>query len=437
MGPAEVFRAFAKLGVTAFGGPVAHLEYFRAEFVERRGWLTAEQYGRLVALCQFLPGPASSQVGFALGLFRGGWIGGLLAWVAFTLPSAAALTLLALTLAAFAGDPAALAGPTAGSGGAGAVLASLIIGLKAAAVAIVAHAVWSMSRSFTPDGRRRAIAVLAALLAMILPAMLGQIAAILVGALLGWWWCGRDTASRSTPDTGDALIVPVSRRAGTLSLVFAGVLFLVLPLLAATGVLAARVADGFYRAGALVFGGGHVVLPLLAAEPVVADGVASETFLAGYSAAQAVPGPLFTFAAYLGADLGVGAAAGSDADVRASAALFALIALVAVFLPGMLLLLGVLPWWNRLQQIPAVAAAMTGANAAVVGILIAALVSPIIPAGLTSWGTILIAVVALVLLLRRVSAIWVVALSAGAALAGSLAANALGWTWLFGPLPFS
>ncbi|MBB3332290.1 chromate transporter [Halomonas campaniensis] len=342
---AEVFRAFLVLGLTSFGGPIAHLGYFRNEFVARRRWLDERAYADLVALCQFLPGPASSQVGFALGLMRGGLPGALAAWAAFTLPSALLLVLFAL-------GAASLDGPL-GSG--------LIHGLKIVAVAIVAHAVWGMARNLCPDRTRATIAVGAVLLVIGVGGAAGQVSAIVVGGLAGLWAC-RDGGAPAS----DALHLPVSRRAGLGCLGLFALLLIGLPLLVMAGAgPGIALVDAFYRAGALVFGGGHVVLPLLEAEMVQGGRVVADDFLAGYGAAQAVPGPLFTFAAYLGM---VTAGGGLS---------YALLALLAIFVPGLLLLLAALPFWNALRARPAVQAGLRGANAAVVGLLGAALYQPV------------------------------------------------------------
>ncbi|MDX1587962.1 MAG: chromate efflux transporter [Oleiphilaceae bacterium] len=343
----EVFQAFLLLGLTSFGGPIAHLGYFRAEFVERRRWLSEQAYGDLVALCQFLPGPASSQVGFTLGLMRGGPWGAAAAWTAFTLPSAILLVLFALSAAA-------LEGP---------VSQGLIHGLKVTAVAIVAHAVWGMARSLCPDRQRAGIALAAVFTVVLVSGPTGQVAAIVIGALAGMALC----RTRAGNDTHD-ISLPVSPRAGHLAGIAFVALLLGLPLLAwASPSATVAVMDAFYRAGALVFGGGHVVLPLLEAGVVQSGWVAAEDFLAGYGAAQAVPGPLFTFAAYLGAVMG-----------PLGGSLFgAALALVMIFLPGMLLLVAVLPHWNRFRQWDSARALMRGANAAVVGILGAALYQPV------------------------------------------------------------
>ncbi len=341
----EVFTAFLKLGLTSFGGPIAHLGYFRDELVMRRRWVSEQGYADIVALSQFLPGPASSQTGFALGLIRAGWLGGFAAWAGFTLPSA-------LLLVAFAYGAAALDGPFA---------QGVLHGLKLVAVAIVAQAVLGMAKSLTPDRERAAIAVLAVLLVVLAGGVLGQTGAIVLGALLGLRLCrGGDGAVAHLPDAG------ISRRVGAV-LLGAFVLLLVgLPLLAGMG-QGVALFDAFYRAGALVFGGGHVVLPLLDAETVGRGWVGAEDFLAGYGATQAVPGPLFTFAAYLGA------ISASPPNGLAGAT----IALVAIFLPGLLLMAGALQFWSGLRRWPQAQAVMRGANAAVVGLLGAALYDPV------------------------------------------------------------
>jgi chromate transporter len=343
----EVFAAFLKLGLASFGGPIAHLGYFREAFVVRRRWIAEAGYADLVALCQFLPGPASSQVGFALGLMRAGPLGALAAWVGFTLPSA-------LLLFAFAEGAGALAGPRGDA---------LIHGLKLVAVAIVAQALFGMARALTPDRVRAAVAVGAAAIVVLAGGAIGQVAAIAAGAAAGVWLC-RDAAG--VAPAASPIRVP---RAGA---AVCGVLFVGLlaagPLLAAaTGSQALALFDAFYRSGALVFGGGHVVLPLLQAQVVPPGWIDDGAFLAGYGAAQAVPGPLFTFAAYLGAAV----------RPEPNGALGAAIALVGVFLPGMLILVAALPWWSALRRRPSAQAALRGANAAVVGILGAAFYDPV------------------------------------------------------------
>ncbi|HKK55722.1 chromate efflux transporter [Marinobacter sp.] len=343
----EVFSAFLLLGLTSFGGPIAHLGYFRTEFVERRRWLSEQAYADLVALCQFLPGPASSQVGFALGLMRAGPWGAVAAWTAFTLPSAILLVLFALGAAVLEGS----------------VSQGIIHGLKVTAVAIVAHAVWGMARSLCPDRRRAGIALAAVFTVVLVSGPLGQVAAIVIGALAGMALC-RAHAEAEVHD----LPLPVSARAGQLASLAFVTLLAGLPLLAWANTSAAVAAmDAFYRAGALVFGGGHVVLPLLEAEVVQSGWVGADEFLAGYGAAQAVPGPLFTFASYLGAVM----------TPLGSSLFGAAMALVMIFLPGMLLLVAVLPHWNRFRGWDRAQALMRGANAAVVGILGAVLYQPV------------------------------------------------------------
>jgi chromate transporter len=344
----EVFAVFLKLGLTSFGGPIAHLGYYRNELVVRRQWLDESTYADLVALCQFLPGPASSQVGFSLGILRGnGLLGGLAAWFAFTMPSA-------LILFAFAMGAAAFTGPVA---------EGFLHGLKLVAVAVVAQAIWGMTQSLTPDRARAAIALAAVAIVVSFAGSLAQIAAIAFGACAGLWLCRGEAA----PVSGQ-LNFPVTRRGGVVALALFAALLLLSPLVtAATGSHGLAVFDAFYRSGALVFGGGHVVLPLLQAQVVTPGWVSNESFLAGYGLAQAVPGPLFTFAAYLGAVMG------PPPNGLAGAA----IALVALLLPGMLLVYGMLPFWDAMRTRPAAQAAMRGTNAAVVGILGAALYNPV------------------------------------------------------------
>ena len=345
--PGEVFRAFLKLGLTSFGGPVAHLGYFRDELVVRRGWLDEAAYADLVALCQFLPGPASSQVGFALGLLRGGPLGALAAWCAFTLPSAMLLVL-------FAALGSALAGP-------GSV--ALLHGLKLVAVAIVAQAVWGMAHTLASDRSRAGIALAAVLAVVFVPGALGQVLGLMAGGLAGLWLCRDAVALPASP-----LTVPVSRPVGLVALALFGMLLFGLPLLAAaTGAHAAALAAAFYRAGALVFGGGHVVLPLLQTAVVPSGWISADSFLAGYGAAQAVPGPLFTVAAYLGAAM----------TPTPHGLMGAALCLVAIFLPGLLFVIGALPFWDLLRTRSQAQAAMRGTNAAVVGILAAALYDPV------------------------------------------------------------
>jgi chromate transporter len=386
--PGEVFATFLKLGLTSFGGPIAHLGYFRDELVTRRKWLSDSAYADLVALCQFLPGPASSQVGFALGMMRAGWLGALAAFTAFTLPSALALVVFALTAASISGP--------LGTG--------VLHGLKIVAVAIVAQAVWGMARNLCPDKERAAIAVGAVAMLAFLPGAFGMVGAIILGAAAGLA-LGRGTGA----PIGGHVTMPVTRGiAAAALLVFAGLLT-VLPLLAGES-QALAVIDSFYRAGALVFGGGHVVLPLLEAEVVRSGWVTQDTFLAGYGAAQAVPGPLFTFAAYLGAVLGP----------EPNGVFGAAIALLAVFLPGFLILIGVLPFWDRFRSMASAQSLMQGANAAVVGILGAALYSPVFTSSIANLKDFTLALACFVLLMAWKAPPWAVVIIAalgGAALA--------------------
>lgn len=343
----RVFLVFLRLGLTSFGGPIAHLGYFRTEFVERRRWLDDRGYSDLVALCQFLPGPASSQVGMALGLGRAGWSGLLAAWAGFTLPSAIALILFAFGIAQYQG--------LAASG--------WVHGLKVVAVAVVAQAVWGMAKSLCPDRPRAALAILAALLTLFLPSATGQVIAIVVAGLLGRWGL-----KLSQPAGGQPHAYPVSRKLGVVALLLFALPLVGLPLwAAASGSSVLALLEGVYRAGALVFGGGHVVLPLLQATVVPSGAVSNADFLAGYGAAQAVPGPLFTFAAYLGA-----VAQGPLHGWWGGLAL-----LGVVFLPALLMLVGALPFWESLRHRQGIQTTMAGINAGVVGILLSALYDPV------------------------------------------------------------
>lgn len=384
--PGEVFSAFFKLGLTSFGGPIAHLGYFRDELVTRRKWLSDHAYADLVALCQFLPGPASSQVGFALGMMRAGWLGALAAFTAFTLPSALVLLVFAMTAASISGP--------VGTGA--------LNGLKIVAVAIVAQAVWGMAKNLCPDRERASIAVGAVVMLAFLPGAFGMVGAIVLGALAGLA-LGRGSG---TP-LGGHVTMPVSRGiAAAAVVVFFAALFL-LPLIAGQSQSLA-VIDSFYRAGALVFGGGHVVLPLLQAEVVAPGWVTPDEFLAGYGAAQAVPGPLFTFAAYLGAVLGP----------EPNGAVGAVIALLAVFLPGFLILIGVLPFWDRFRAMAPAQSLMQGANAAVVGILGAALYSPVFTSAIGDLRDFALALGCFVLLMAWKAPPWVVVIVAAVGGAG-------------------
>jgi chromate transporter len=383
----EVFIAFLRLGLTSFGGPIAHLGYFRTEFVERRRWLDDHAYADLVALCQFLPGPASSQVGIALGLFRAGWWGAISAWIGFTLPSAIALTIFGLVLRHAGVDVAWLHG------------------LKVLAVAVVAQALWGMGRTLSPDRPRATVAVAAAVALIALPSAGMQLAVIALGGLIGARWLRPESDLPHRP-----FPLRVSKRMGVALLVAFFALLVALPTLAQTGGHALQVADAFYRAGALVFGGGHVVLPLLQSETVARGWVSNDVFLAGYGAAQAVPGPLFTFAAYLGASF-------TEAP---NGALGAALALVAIFLPAFLLVIGALPLWEEARRHPSMQRAMLGVNAAVVGVLLAAFYDPVWVSAIRSPADFGLAAAAFLLLVFWKVPPWLVVI-------GCAAAAGLGW----------
>jgi len=428
---AQIFMQFLKLGCTAFGGPVAHLGYFRETFVRRLSWISDEDYADVVALCQFLPGPASSQVGFAIGVRHGGVVGGMLAWVGFTLPSAVLMIGFALGLTAL-GDIRD---------------AGWVVGLKLAAVAVVAHAVWGMAEKLCADRVRAVIAALGAAFLLAAPGALWQPVVIAAGAAAGWWiYRSAAVAAAVTAVNGGpagASHHGAARRAGWPWLAVFALLLLGLPVVARyTDAAWLDVGEGFYRAGSLVFGGGHVVLPLLDSFTVGNGWVTQDSFLAGYGAAQAVPGPLFTFAGFLGASLGhgpTGIAGGCIALVAvfvpswllvlgalpywewlrrrqgAQAALMGAnaaaslghgptgiaggcIALVAVFMPSWLLVLGALPYWERLRRRQGAQAALMGANAAVVGLLLAAFIHPVWSSAVTDPRRAAFAVVAFVVL---------------------------------------
>ncbi|WP_243729171.1 chromate efflux transporter [Nesterenkonia sphaerica] len=383
----EVFLVFLRLGLTSFGGPVAHLAYFREALVERRRWVSERAYADLVALCQFLPGPASSQVGMALGLQRAGLWGMCAAWFAFTMPSVILLVAFAYGVAG-AGDLSE---------------AGWVHGLKAAAVAVVAHAVLGMSRTLTPDAPRATIAALTMIIVLLLPTPFILVAAIAVAGLIGLVWL---KPAAETFTEGDEFRVRVSKRLAAGCLGLFALLLAGLPLLVGlTGNAYAALVDLFYRAGSLVFGGGHVVLPLLQAETVTTGLVEADTFLAGYGAAQAVPGPLFTFAGFLGASTleGPGGIPG------------AVIAIAAIFLPAALLVLGALPFWEALRSHTQVRRALMGVNAGVVGILAAALYDPVFTAGVldVGLGALLLAIGAFTALNSWKAPAWAVVLVAG------------------------
>lgn len=379
----EVFAVFLRLGLASFGGPVAHLAYFREEFVVRRRWLDEGSYADLVSLCQFLPGPASSQAGIALGYLRAGLPGALMAWLGFTLPSAVLMTAFALGVLQL-----------------GSAQAGWLLGLKVFAVAIVAQAVWGMARVLCPDAARRGIAVAVAGVLLVVPWPQAQLAAMVGAGLLGW------LLLRAPPISGSGLLVaPIPRWTAIAALTLFALLLVGLP--AAAHVVHADVLElfaVFYRAGALVFGGGHVVLPLLQAQLVPPGWIDNDTFLAGYAAAQVVPGPLFTFAAFLGAAIPLpGGVTGAG------------VALLGIFTPAFLLVLGALPFWQGALQRPALRSAVAGVNAGVVGVLLAALITPVATSALGSIADGLLAVAALAALLGGRAPVWVVAAACAAA----------------------
>lgn len=379
----EVFPVFLRLGLTSFGGPIAHLAYFRNEFVERRRWLDEARYADLVALCQILPGPTSSQTGIALGLMRAGTAGAIAAFAGFTAPSAIAMILFGYGVTVLPGVASSAA----------------LHGLKIVAVAVVAQAVLLMARTLTPDWPRRILAVFAAILATASPAAFGQIAVIVLGGIAGVLFL------RGMVHSGAGVSVPVSSRTAWASLALYVLLLALLPLAAKiTGDRTVAVVEGFYRAGALVFGGGHVVLPLLQSATVDQGLVANGDFLAGYGAAQALPGPLFAFAAYLGTVM-TKVPNGWQGGV---------IALLAIFLPSFLLVFGMLPVWSKLQTHKQARSALSGINAAVVGLLAAALYDPVFTGSIFSVADFALAAAAFLLLTASRTPAWlVVMLGAG------------------------
>ena len=387
----EVLWVATRLGLTSFGGPIAHLGYFREEYVVRRKWLDEATYADLVALCQFLPGPASSQVGIAIGVARAGLLGGLSAWLGFTLPSAIALVAFAYGIQML-----------------GVADAGWLHGLKVAAVAVVALAVWGMARALAPDRERATIAILSAIGAVLWPTGMGQVTIIVVAALVGL----RFLPGAAAPASAQAPL-PVGRRLGAAALVLFGTLLAALPIarqLVPSHALA--VFESFFRAGSLVFGGGHVVLPLLQAEVVPPGWVTGEHFVAGYGAAQAVPGPLFTFAAYLGAVMGP----------APSGVVGAALALGAVFLPSFLLIIGALPFWDNLRGRSGFQSALRGINAAVVGLLLAALYQPVWTSAIRAPADVALALAAFGMLAVWKAPAWlVVLLTAGGGAVLSLA----------------
>jgi chromate transporter len=382
----EVLGAFLKLGCTSFGGPVAHLGYFRAEFVARRRWVDEATYADIVALCQLLPGPASSQTGISLGLLRAGVPGALCAWLGFSAPSAAALILVGYGVSALGG----VAG------------APWLHGLQIVAVAVVALAVWSMARALAPDRPRATLAVAAAVLALAAPSTAGQIGAIVLGGLIGALLPSRDS-SRSAES---AFHLPIGRGWALAALaLFFLLLFGLPPLAQVSGSHALELVASFYRSGALVFGGGHVVLPLLQSSVVPPGWIGNDAFLAGYGAAQAVPGPLFTFAAYLGTVMTPGP----------NGLVGGLLCLVAIYLPSFLLLAGALPLWGAVRRHPAMQRALRGINAAVVGLLLAALYQPVWTSAITAAPDFIVALAAFLLLAFWRAPPWLVVILGAAA----------------------
>jgi len=382
--PLRIFLSFLKLGCVAFGGPVAHLGYFEEEFVRKRKWISESEYADLVALCQFLPGPASSQVGFAIGRIRGGVPGAFLAWVGFTLPSAVLMIGMAVGLSVL--------GDLRGAG--------WIVGLKLAAVAVVANAIWNMAGKLCPDRERALIALAGAAVLLVMSDALWQVAVIAAGAVIGWLLFGKEANPQDEERTGE------EKQSGWPYLAVFALLLIGLPVVREfySGEWIA-VTEGFYRAGSLVFGGGHVVLPLLESFTVGQGWVSQDTFLAGYGAAQALPGPLFAFAGFLGASLaeGPGGVAGG------------ILALVVIYLPSWLLVLGALPYWERLRRLKSAQAALMGTNAAVVGLLLAAFYDPIWTAAVTDSTHLAFAIIAFALLRFAATPPWLlVVASAGA-----------------------
>jgi len=380
-----VFLIFLRLGLTSFGGPVAHLGYFRDEFVIRRKWLTENSYADLIALCQFLPGPASSQVGIAIGLSRAGYAGALAAWTGFTLPSAIVLMLFAIGISSY-GDIVPL---------------GVLHGLKVAAVAVVAQAVWGMGRNLCTDVARISIMALAACFVLLVPSALAQVSVIAIAAIIGLVIFKPEKVMAHDP-----LPITVRRRTGVVWLFLFFSLLIGLPLL--TTLYPSQtlsMVDTFFRAGSLVFGGGHVVLPLLQAEIVPAGWISNDTFLAGYGATQAVPGPLFTFAAFLG----------SSMNQAPSGWLGGMICLIAIFAPSFLLVMGALPFWESLRQNLRTRAALSGINAAVVGLLLAALYQPLWTSAIIEAKDFGLALVALIALMFWKVPAWLVVIGCGAA----------------------
>ncbi|MEO6697828.1 MAG: chromate efflux transporter [Paraperlucidibaca sp.] len=379
---AQIFLRFLQLGLTAFGGPIAHLAYFREAFVVRQRWLTDAQYSELLAMCQFLPGPTSSQVGFAVGYHAGGWRGALAAWLGFTLPSALLLTLAALGVLAFNG-----------------LASGVLQGLLAVTVAVVTQAIWAMAKQHSHSGGKLIIMLLSAATLCLFSSAQATVTVLLCAGLIG---AISFRASSSATETA-ALNAP-SFRSGVLLLSLALALLFILPLLS-TQSPGWALADSVYRSGALVFGGGHVVLPLLQAELVTPGWLSADAFYTGYGLAQAVPGPLFTVAAYLGASV----------PALGSPMLGAALLLVVIFLPGLLLVMGLLPFWGYWQGHVRARAAVIGLNAAVVGLLLATLLVSIVPHAWTDWRGVALSLAASAALLWAKWPAWLVVLLSAAA----------------------
>ncbi|WP_191562486.1 chromate efflux transporter [Metabacillus idriensis] len=379
----EILLVSSKLGLTSFGGPIAHLGYFRDEYVKKRNWLDERSYADLVALCQFLPGPASSQVGISIGIVRGGMVGGFLSWFGFTMPSVIALILFAYFVTGFQAEDA-----------------GWISGLKIVAVAVVAQAILGMGKNLTPDRPRISIAVIAAICALFIPSALGQIAIIVIAGAAGYILY----KEREVPKA-EKLNLSVSRRTGIIAWILFFGLLIVLPLIRQVFPnMWTAMFDTFYRVGSIVFGGGHVVLPMLEREVVPSGWISEEVFLAGYGAVQAVPGPLFTFASYLGASIN-----GVQGAILATA---------AMFLPSFLLVLAMLPFWNTLREKRSVQASLMGVNAAVVGILLAAFYNPVWTSAIKTTGDFALALTAFAMLVYWKLPPWIVVL--GTAVGGIL-----------------
>jgi len=393
--PLHVFLTFLRLGLTSFGGPVAHLGYFHNDLVRQRKWLSEQDYAELIAICQFLPGPASSQVGLAIGWTKAGFRGALAAWVGFTMPSALLLIGFGYGVVAF--------GDSLNTG--------LLQGLKIAAVAVVAQALWQMSKSLCPDLQRRIIGIIAAAIAILWPTPFGQVGTILLGGIAGWIFLTGD-AKQSVSALGQN----TSKTFGAvmLAIFFAGLIGL--PLIASTsGNQGLAIVDSFYRAGSLVFGGGHVVLPLLQSEVVPTGWVTKDDFLAGYGAAQAVPGPLFTFAAYLG----------TVTSLAPNGWMGGLLALLAIFVPSFLLVFGALPFWQILRTQSGVQSALLGVNAAVVGLLLAAFYDPVWTNGILTPIDFILAAMAFAALTFWKAPSWLIVIAAAGV---AYVINLLGWS---------